>query len=114
MSKELKEYLEQYNKIISNKIKHFGVYELIDLWGKTKDDRFKNLAVEIIKEIYNDLLTATNKEYCKLHNNSLNYGDFYNIHIQHKLKMLRYLLPDHNIKEKYEELWYIMFKLDIK
>jgi hypothetical protein len=37
MTNEYHQYLEQYNKIVSNKLKIKGVYELIELWNKTQD-----------------------------------------------------------------------------
>ena len=39
---EYEKHLEQYNKIVSNKLNIYGVYELLDLWNKTKEARFKN------------------------------------------------------------------------
>lgn len=114
MSNEYKKYLDKYNKIISNKLKNNGVYELIELWNKTEDIRFKKLAKEIIKEIYQDLYNITNKRYYDYMKDNLYSNDYYSKKTQNKLEMLNKLTLDFNMKDKYGELWYLMHKLEIE
>lgn len=111
---EHEKYLEQYNQIISNKLKLYGVYELIELWNKTKDNRFKNLSSNIIKEIYVDLYNRTNKNYYDYMRTAKNSNNFYSKQTQNKLHMFESLTLDYNINEKYPELWYFMHKLEIE
>lgn len=77
MTNEYNQYLEQYNQIVSNKLKTKGVYELIELWNKTEDTRFKNLAKEIIREIYVDLYNITNKRHSDYMKDNLYSNDYY-------------------------------------
>lgn len=108
------EALEKYNKIVSNKFKTNGIYELIELWNTTGDKRFKDLASEIVSEIFQSLWNKTNSDYAKYYNDAIYSGDFYNDRTQAAINMYEYLIPRYNIQEKYEELWYIMMKLEIK
>ena len=108
------EALEKYNKIVSNKFKMNGIYELIELWNTTGDKRFKNLASEIVSEIFQSLWNKTNSDYAKYYNNEIYGVDFYKERTQAVINMYEYLIPRYNVQEKYEELWYIMTKLEIK
>lgn len=114
MTNEYNQYLEQYNQIVSNKLKTKGVYELIELWNKTEDTRFKNLAKEIIREIYVDLYNITNKRHSDYMKDNLYSNDYYSKKTQNKLEMLDKLTLHFNMKDKYQELWYLMHKLEIE
>lgn len=114
MGDEYEKYLEQYNQIVSDKLKTYGVYELIELWNKTEDTRFKKLASEIIKEIYVDLYNITNKRYFDYMKNHKYSNDYYSKKTQNRLEMLNKLTLDFNMKTKYQELWYLMHKLEIE
>ena len=108
------EALEKYNKIVSIKFKINGIYELIELWNNTGDKRFKDLASEIVSEIFQSLWNKTNSDYAKYYNDAIYSGDFNKERTQAVINMYEYLIPRYNIQEKYEELWYIMMKLEIK
>lgn len=111
---EYDKYLEYYNKVVSNKLKTYGVYELIDLWNKTKDTRFRKLASDIIKEIYLDLYNITNKNYFDYMRNAKYSNQYYSERTQNQLGMLSKLTLDFDMNLKYQELWYLMNKLEIK
>ena len=104
---------KRYNTTIHSKLKNFGIYKLIELNNATNDSRFKKLAQELVKEIYEDLLNETDRDYNYFLKSVRYSADFYSKEIQEELESLSKLSPLFHLSERYEELHYIMLKLEL-
>ena len=98
------ELLSSYNLIISNKLKKYNVYELITMYNTNKDKRFRNLACDIIKEIYVDLKNATNHNLNKHEKDSINSGDYYSERNRSKREVLSGLDSTGKFSSNFPEL----------
>lgn len=107
------ELLQNYNKIISIKLKKYNVYELIAMWNNNGDARFLNLACDIIKEIYIDLKKSTNKNLLKFQKDNLQSGDYFSAKTQEKLNILSDLDSSLSLQKNFPELWYLINKFEI-